>query len=323
MSHPPLYLTEADVARLVTVDDAIAALGAVFASRSDRGTVNLARQRARLAAGTFNLMGGAWGEKGVYGLKAYFGGKGGVRYHVLLYSAADGRLLAMMEGDLFGQLRTGAASAIATRLLARPDARSLAVIGSGKQARAQVLAVRAVRLIERITVFSRSPERREAFARALAEETGRTVQATSTAVQCVEDADVIVTITKSAEPVLHSEWVAAGAHVNAAGANSADRREIDPALVLRAARKVTDDREQAKIEAAEFRDLAAEDRLDWSEIDELGDVLVGKAPGRTSPTDVTLFKSLGIGVEDVAFAECVYRRALAAGVTGRVPVSLA
>jgi alanine dehydrogenase len=322
MSHPPLYVTEADVARLVTVDDAIAALEGVFASRAGRGTVNLTRQRARLSAGTFNLMGGAWDEKGVYGLKAYFGGKGGVRYHVLLY-AADGRLLAMMEGDLFGQLRTGAASGIATRLLARPDARSLAVIGAGKQARAQVLAVCAVRPIERIAVFSRSPERREAFARALAEETGRSVQAASTAAQCVENADVIVTVTKSAEPVLHSEWVAAGAHVNAAGANSADRREIDAALVLRAARKVTDDREQAKAEAAEFRDLAAEDRLDWSEIDELGDVATGTAPGRASPADVTLFKSLGIGLEDVAFAECVYRRALAAGVAGRVPASQA
>jgi ornithine cyclodeaminase/alanine dehydrogenase-like protein (mu-crystallin family) len=124
----------------------------------------------------------------------------------------------------------------------------------------------------------------------------------------------VVTITKSAEPVCRSEWLADGVHVNAAGANSADRRELDPATVLRAAVRATDDRKQAREEAAEFRDLVGAGRLSWDDVQELGDLVTGKVPGRTSLSAVTLFKSLGIGLEDVAFAELAYRRALEAGV---------
>jgi ornithine cyclodeaminase/alanine dehydrogenase-like protein (mu-crystallin family) len=123
----------------------------------------------------------------------------------------------------------------------------------------------------------------------------------------------VVTITKSAEPVCRSDWLADGVHLNAAGANSADRRELDPATVLRAAVRATDDRKQAREEAAEFRDLVGAGRLSWDEVQELGDLVTGKVPGRTSLSAVTLFKSLGIGLEDVAFAELLYRRALEAG----------
>ena len=156
MNRSPLYLTEADVARLVTVGDAIAVLEQAFATWHDAGTTNLTRQRAPLATGNFNLMGASYGPKGVYGLKAYFGGKAGARYHTFLYAADRGALLAMIEADLFGQLRTGAASGLATKLLANPVARTLAIIGTGKQARAQALAVCAVRSITQVRVFGRT-----------------------------------------------------------------------------------------------------------------------------------------------------------------------
>jgi len=142
-----LYLTEEDVRKLVTVKDAIATLEALFATWPDPATVNLPRQRARVGKGMFNLMGASWGAKQVFGLKAYYGGGNGTRYHVLLYSAADGKLKAMIEADNLGQMRTGAASGLATKLLARPDARTLGVIGSGRQALTQVAAVCAVRPI--------------------------------------------------------------------------------------------------------------------------------------------------------------------------------
>jgi alanine dehydrogenase len=319
MAASPIYLTEADVGRLVTVKDAIATLEALFATWGQPSTSNLPRQRARLAGGAFNLMGAAYGAKGVHGLKAYSGVKG-AQFHTLLYSSRDGKLKAMIEADLFGQMRTGAASGLATKLLANRDAHTLGVIGTGKQSRMQVAAVCAVRPIKRVEVFARTAEHREAYARAMESELGLEVRPAPSAQACVAEADVVVTITNSAEPVCRAEWLAEGAHVNVAGANSYDRREVDAETVLRAAVKATDHVEQAKVEAGEFRELVAAGKLAWSAIRELGEFVSGKATGRTSRSDLTLFKSLGIALEDVAFAELVYQRALAAGVGRPIPI---
>ncbi|MFL5031721.1 MAG: ornithine cyclodeaminase family protein [Xanthobacteraceae bacterium] len=308
------YLTEVDVARLVTVTDAIVVLEEAFALWRDPGTTNLPRQRAMLAAGRFNLMGAACEKKSIFGLKAYFAGKGGACYHVLLYAADGGGLLAMMEADLLGALRTGAASGLATKLMANPDARSLAVIGAGKQARTQAAAICAVRKIDRIRVYSPTREHRTAFAFVLADELGIETEPVDSGEACVDGADVVVTVTKSADPVCRAEWLKPGAHVNAAGANAADRRELDPEIVIRAALRVTDDRAQAQVEAAEFRDLVSAGRLAWSDIHELGDLLTGRVRGRSAASDITVYKSLGIALEDIAFAELIYRRALAAKV---------
>ena len=306
-----IYLTEADVGRLVTVKDAIATLEELFAAWGAPTTANLPRQRAQLAGGPFNLMGAAYGAKGVHGLKAYAGVKG-AQFLTLLFSSGDGKLKAIIEADLFGQLRTGAASGLATKLLANPDAATLGVIGTGRQSRTQALAVCAVRPIRRVKVFARTSASREAYARALEKEIGIEVLPASSAQACVADAGVVVTITKSAEPVLRADWLAAGAHVNAAGANAGDRRELDAETVLRAAVKVTDHLEQAKVEAGELRDLVAAGRLAWSDVRELGELVTGRCAGRKTPGELTLFKSLGIALEDVAFAEVVYQRALAA-----------
>jgi alanine dehydrogenase len=314
-----LYLTEADVGRLVTVKDAIATLEELFATWGQPSTDNIPRHRAKLSGGAFNLMGAAYGAKNVHGLKAYAGVKGAL-FVTLLFSSSDGKLKAMIEADLFGQLRTGAASGLATKLMANPDAHTLGVIGTGRQSRTQTVAVCAVRPIKRVNVFARTPEHRETYAREMEKELGIEVRPMPSAEACLADAGVVVTITKSAEPVLRADWLAKGAHVNAAGANSGDRREVDADTVLRSAVKVTDHIEQAKIEAGEFRELTAAGKLQWSDIRELGELVTGKAKGRTSPSDLTLFKSLGIALEDVAFGELVYQRALAAGVGKPLPV---
>ncbi len=195
----PLYLTEEDVRSLVTVEDAIAVLEGLFASWRDPATVNLPRQRARTDAGMFNLMGAAWGAKQLFGLKAYYGGSNaaGGRYHALLYSATDGKLKAMIESDALGQMRTGAASGLATKLLANPDAGMVGVIGTGRQAFTQVAAVCAVRPVKSVHVFSRTPQHRDAFARKLEREVGVAAQATASAEAAVGGADVVITITKS------------------------------------------------------------------------------------------------------------------------------
>jgi alanine dehydrogenase len=309
----PIYLTEEDVRGLLTVTDALAALNECFAHWHDPGTTNIDRRRANVGAGNFNLMGAAYGHRKVYGLKAYFAGKSGARYHTLLYSAETAQLLAMIEADLFGAIRTGAASGIATKYMARKDAHSLAVIGAGKQAIHQVAAIVAVRPIKSICVYTRTPESRTAFAKALETQFSIPAHAAADAPGCVAGADIVVTITKSAEPVVRGAWLADGAHVNAAGANAAARREVDADAVLRAGLVVTDARSQAQVEAGEFRDLAATGKLDWNHVHELGDVVAGKV-ARQSDRQITLFKSLGIALEDVAFAELAYRRAVAAGV---------
>ena len=313
MNAAPIYITEADVARLVTVEDAIATLDELFATWGQPSTWNIPRRRAPLPGGAFNLMGASYGAKNVYGLKAYAGMKGG-QFHTLLYSSTDGKLKAVIEADLFGQLRTGAASGLATQLLANPDAQTLGMIGVGRQSRTQAIAVCAVRPIKRVLVFARTAESREAYARTLEKELGVEVRAAASAEACVSEANVVVTITKSAVPVFRGEWLTKGTHVNVAGANSGDRREVDGETVLRSAIKVTDHIEQAMLEAGEFRDLVAANKLKWSDVRELGELVMGNLEGRKSSSDITLFKSLGIALEDVAFGELVYQRAVAAGI---------
>jgi alanine dehydrogenase len=312
-SQRPLYLTEDDVLRLVTVKDAIAALELLFKTWPDPSTVNLPRQRAQIGTGSFNLMGAAWGASDVFGLKAYYGAAGG-RFHVVLYSSRDGRLKAMIEADHLGRIRTGAASGLATKILANPDARILGVIGAGRQAFTQVAAVCAVRKIDTVRVFTRTPEHREAFAREIEKKLRITAKAALSGEAAVGDADVVVTITKSAEPVLRANWLKSGAHVNAAGANAASRREVDAETVLRATVRATDHREQARLEAGEYHDLVAAGRLQWQDVVELGDILTEKVPGRRGPADMTLFKSLGIALEDIAFADLIWRRAVEQGI---------
>jgi alanine dehydrogenase len=306
----PLFISEEEAASLVGIDEAIAALERAFASWGEAGTANLPRQRAPGGARFFNLMGASWAAGEVFGLKAYVD----PTYHVALYSSRDNKLLALIEANGISQLRTGAASGLATRLLANPGARRLGIIGAGKQAFAQVAAICAVRPITEVRVFSRSPERREAFARLVQDKLVVEARPCPLAEACVAEADIVVTITKSADPVCRSDWLADGVHVNAAGANAANRRELDEALVLRATVKVTDDRRQAQAEAAEFIDLAAAGRLDWASVQELGEIAAGRVVGRRSLADLTLFKSLGIALEDIALAQLVYGRACEAGI---------
>jgi alanine dehydrogenase len=194
------------------------------------------------------------------------------------------------------------------------------MIGVGRQSRAQAVAVCAVRPIKRVLVFARTPESREAYARTLEKELGLEARAVPSAEACVTEANVVVTITKSAVPVFRGEWLAKGTHVNVAGANSGDRREVDGDTVLRSAIKVTDHLEQAMLEAGEFRDLVAANKLKWSDVHELGELVTGKVRGRQSSSDITLFKSLGIALEDVAFGELVYQRALAEKVGRPIPI---
>lgn len=309
-----LYLREADVASLVTLDDVIDTVERAFAEAAAGRAVNRPRQRVQVEGGVLHVMAAGLPAWGVLGLKSYATTRGGRRFIGLLYGLDDGRLLAMMEADTLGQLRTGAASAVATKYLARPEAGTLGLIGTGWQARSQAAAIARVRPIALVKAYSRTPERREAFAEEMTAELGAQVVAVDAPEEAVRDADIVTTITSARDPVVQGAWLRPGVHVNAAGANALPRREIDTGVVTRAARIVVDSREQARLEAAELTVPVEEGLLTWDRVAELAEVVGGQVPGRQGPEEITLFKSLGIALEDVAVMHLVYHRACERGV---------
>ena len=271
----------------------------------------MGRQRLPLPQGTHQIMGGTSESFEATGLKTYVGvaGGSGTRMVVLLFHTGSPEPVAMIAANALGQIRTGAASGVATRHMARPDASTAGIIGSGYQARTQLAAVCAARPIAQAWVCSRSSERREAFAAEMARELGIAVAATETAEAAVRDAAVVCVITNSREPVVDGNAFGAGVHINAAGSNSSARRELDETAVRRSDLVVVDDLPQAKVEAGDLIWAAERRAFRWEQAIELGDVVVGRVPGRPSAGAITLFESQGIGTEDVAAGMYVYQRA--------------
>ena len=316
-----LFLNEQEVAQLLPMDECIEALARGFAHAGSGKVDNKARSRIRMPGGFFHFMAAADGEQGVFGYKAYpsFAGPGGSKMMVMLYNYESGELLACMEAGRMGQIRTGAASGLATRYMARCGASTVAVIGSGFQARTQLEAVCAVRTVKEARVFSRRQERRKDFAKRSGERLGVDVRPVDSAQECVEGADVVITITSARDPVIQGEWLAPGVHINAAGGNHWMRREIDEASVLRSEMIVVDDLEQAKIECGDLLWLEARGTFRWDMAHELRDVVAERVPGRSSQEGVTLFESMGVALEDIVAADLVYRKAREQGIGQELP----
>jgi ornithine cyclodeaminase/alanine dehydrogenase-like protein (mu-crystallin family) len=304
----PLYLREAEVAELLTTADALTAVEESF-HRLARGSVdNVPRERLRLADGVFAVMSCADHELGYAGLKSYAWLPGGTPFVVLLFSVANARLEAVIEADKLGQMRTGAASGVAARYLARPGAESLGVIGCGWQASSQIASIReAVPSIERVVVYCRNKERLDAFCR----EHG--CDAAETHREAAEH-DVVVTVTTSKDPVLRGEWLRPGALVCAVGANDPRRRELDNAVLERAAFVCCDSRDDSQKESGDLIEPVAQGILDWLEVHELHEIVAGEVQGRSSDDDVVLFKSNGIAAWDLAAAARVVELARERGV---------
>ena len=302
----PLLIRESQVREVLTMPRAIDALEAAFRDWAHGRATNQPRQRVHTPQGTLHLMGAAWHSKGYIGYKAYFSFPAGVRFHVVLASAHTGELLALIEADWLGRLRTGAASGLATKYLARTDAATVAVLGAGAQAETQLQAVCAVRSIERAFVFSRTPETRAAFAARMTAQLNIPVHPAESVEQAVAEADVICTVTSAREPILQGAWLKPGMHLNAAGANALARRELDTFAVGRCERIFVDDPAQARVEAAELIVPIDLRKLSWERVHPLAHLVGGLLPPRQSPEEITLFKSLGIALEDVAAAAIVY-----------------
>ena len=253
--------------------------------------------------------------RGFWGTKTYTSFAGGTRFYVQLFSAETGELLAYIEADKLGQMRTGAATGVAARYLARGDAEMAAIVGAGWQAESQAEAIVAARpSVTTIRVWSRKDDKRAAFCAKMGPRLKVECVPAATVAEAVEGAQIVATVTPSPAPIVTGEMLAPGAFVAAVGANRLTVREIDEGVVARAAVMAIDDLAQAKIEAAELIFAYEKRKWDWSRAVPLGEIVAGRAAGRTSPQDVTLFKSLGIGLEDVAVAAVVYRKATEAGV---------
>lgn len=315
-----LVLREDDVRAVLTMPDVIDVLDAAFRRHAAEEAANRPRSRIVLPEGHGVLhvlsayVPGQPGHPdrdgpGLVGLKTYTTSKTGVRFVVLLSSAEDGRLLAIIEADWLGQMRTGAASGLATRYMARQDARIVGLLGTGGQARTQVLAMCAVRPIERFFVYGRDELRRRAFCEEMAKRTGVAFEPVASAEEAVRPADIVVTATTAQQSVMSGEWLRPGTHVNAMGSNWHNRREVDDETVERSAIVAVDALDQARIEAGDLVIAAAAGRFSFDRAVELGEIVAGKVPGRASDQQITLFKSLGIGLEDVATAGRVFELA--------------
>lgn len=299
----PLYIRETEVEEILPSSDAVDAVEECFA-RIARGAVdNRSRFRIKLEGGLQHTMAAADLELGLCGLKTYVGFAEGANFVVVLFATDHPEAIALIEADRLGQRRTGAASGVAARHLARSGARSLGVIGCGWQAESQVECIRAaVPGIEELLVYCRDEDRREAFAKAMG---GVAVEYNKEAAE----ADIVVVATTSKDPVLRGEWLQPGALVCAIGANRVQARELDNAVIERASFVCCDSREQCKIEAGDLTEPVEQGLLDWLEVHELSEVVSGSLQGRASDDDIVVFKSVGIAAEDLAVGKLVVDRA--------------
>jgi ornithine cyclodeaminase/alanine dehydrogenase-like protein (mu-crystallin family) len=311
---PALYLTEADVAQVLTMDLALDAVSIAFRKLALEEAVNIPRQRCQTDQVMLHVLPAAAKTLGAIGFKAYTTSKHGAQFQVVLFDPKHGGISALLEADLLGQFRTGAASGIATKKLARPDAVSVGCLGTGKQARTQLLAICKVRSVKKVHVYGRDATRRSAFATQLARETGVEVIPVENPEEAAKGLDILVTATNSRDPVLFGEWVSPGQHINLVGSNFIGKAEADIAVFRKATVVTVDSKEQAKAEAGDFVTALNAGMLHWSDILELAPLLVGRYPGREMPEDVTLFKSLGLGIEDIALGVRVVELARQQGI---------
>ncbi|HWG45968.1 MAG TPA: ornithine cyclodeaminase family protein [Gemmataceae bacterium] len=310
-----LLLNEDDVRRLLTMDLALEGVEQGLRKLALDEAQNTPRARVQTDHAMLHIMSAAAKSLGVMGAKLYSTSrKHGARFVLPLFDGKTGALLCLMQADYLGQMRTGAASGVATKYMARPDATEVGVFGSGKQARTQVQAICRVRRIRQVQVYSPNEERRRQFAAEMSEKCQIDVIPVPRPEMAAEKKDIIITATTSREPVLNGHWIAEGAHINAVGSNFLGKAELDAAAVRRCAVVVVDSKDQARLEAGDFQQALDDGSLHWADVRELGQVIVGRYPARKHPPDVTLFKSLGIAIEDVAVAARVYARAVAEGV---------
>jgi ornithine cyclodeaminase len=308
-----LFLSENDVKQLLTLDMALEAVESAHRDLANGLALDAPRARTRLPQTVLHILQGALPAQGVIGYKAYTSNKSGNRFLVHLFDAATGRLKAIIEADHLGMVRTGAASGVAARWLARPDSAVAGVFGSGWQAEGHVRAICASLPLQRVKVFSRKTDKLHEFCRRLSDITGVAVVPAESAEETVRGSDLIGTVTTAAQPLFDPAWLEAGTHINAAGSNSLIRQELSEATVKGCDLVTVDALPTALAEAGDLLPLLEKGRLHARQLVELGEVMVGRHAGRTSPDQITLFESQGMAIQDLAVALRVLAAAEAGG----------
>jgi ornithine cyclodeaminase/alanine dehydrogenase-like protein (mu-crystallin family) len=305
-----ITISEQQVREALPMAKAIELVDDCFRGLASGRIVNHPRRRVALAnRAVLHYMAAGDNERNYLATKNYVTRPGvGAAFAVLLFDAEQARLLAAIEANALGQIRTGAASGVATGYLARADASTLGLIGCGFQAETQLEAIAAVRMLDRVKVFSRTRENRVAFAARMSARLGLPVEPVGSAEAAVRGSGILVTVTNARDPVVFGEWLEPGCHVNAAGSNHIRRREIDSELVRRAAVVAADSIEQAKMEAGDLLAAVQDGALDWERVVEFSAIAGGSVKGRSSPRDITLFESQGLAAEDLAVAIYVYEQ---------------
>ena len=320
---PTRVLSPTEIRKLLPMDACVDLMAEALMTLGRDDAINPLRNGIRLPndLGLLGMMPGYMEQPHTFGLKvvSVFPGNHGTDFDshqgvVVLFEVEHGFPVAILDASEITAIRTAAATGVATRLLAREDASDLAILGSGVQAKTHLEAMRVVRNIDRVRVYSPNAERLERFVTEARERHGIDVTATSSAQAAVDSADIICTTTSAREPILMGQWIASGSHINAVGSSVRFTRELDTDAVVRS-RLFVDRLESALNEAGDFLFPKQEGAIDDGHIvGEIGDILLGKLPGRESPDEITLFKSLGLAVEDLAAADYVYKRAEAEGV---------
>jgi ornithine cyclodeaminase/alanine dehydrogenase-like protein (mu-crystallin family) len=316
-----LLLSEADVKQILTMPLALAAVEDSFRRLADGSALLHSRQRLHIPGKSYlHYMAAADATSGYMGMKIYTSSGVGLRFLVPLFHVDSGELLALIEADYLGQIRTGAASGVATGLLARADAAKIGIIGTGLQSRTQLEALSLVRTITEVRAFSRNPEHRERFAKEMSAQLGFSVVAVASAQEAVRGADIVVTSTTSTDPVFDGSWLVPGMHINAIGANFPQKHELNGEAIRRCDLIVADSREQSKLESGDLIQMYGDDKRRWSSVTELAEIVAGKTPGRSNPQQITLFKSHGIAIEDIVVAGRIYELARERGMGRQVPL---
>jgi ornithine cyclodeaminase len=314
------YLTEKDVQKILTMPLALEWVAQALTARAEQRATDLPRARIHLPTGTQHVLQAAAPELKVVGFKYYYTRPTGKSFYVHLINTETARLEAIIEAVWMSMVRTGAASGVATHYLAREDASAVGQIGAGFQAIGQLEAVCAVRRIRTARVYARNRERLEAYCRTMSGKLGVEVVPADSAEAAVRDAQIVNVITKSAAPVLLGSWLEAGQHVNAAGSNALSRREIDEAVVQRCDLVTVDSRGTARNECGDLLPVVERGLLQWETLTEIGDVIAGRAPGRTGSRQITLYESHGMGIQDLWVGAKVLALARERGVGIDLPI---
>jgi alanine dehydrogenase len=304
-----ILLRESHVERLLTMPRTIELIERVHREYSTGNASDVPRERTRQPKSALHILQGAVPSANVLGYKAYTSSKEGVRFLVYAFNAERGSLDAVIEADRLGMMRTGAAGGVAAKWLSRPESKVVGIFGSGWQAEGQLEALAHVRKLERVKVYSRTPEKVAKFCDRMSKKLSLDIIQAKSAEDAVRGSDIVVTITTSATPVFDGEWLADGTHVNAAGSNSLLRREIDETTVRRSNPVVVDSRPSALKEAGDLLPAFEKGRLHAGALTELGEVIAGMRPGRTSAAQVTLFESQGMAMQDLIIASDLARLA--------------